>query len=139
MSHISSALVIIKPDTIKRKLIGRVLQRIEDKGLSIVRMEMRTISIEEAEELYEEHKRKKWFKEQVEFMTSHCSILMAVEGDGRDYETCMVIRQMMGEYGPYAAPGTIRGDFGLDVRKNLIHCSDSPLAAEKEIEIFFGE
>jgi len=139
MSLFSKALVIIKPDAVLRKLAGRIIQRIEDKGLRIVEMKMQRLTIAEADELYKEHREKSWFQHQIDFMTSGTCILMSVEAMSPDGEACLIIRQMMGDYGSYGQPGTIRGDFGLDVRQNLIHCSDSPEAAERELYIFFGD
>ena len=134
----SKALVIIKPDAIARKLVGRIFQRLEDKGLFISAMRMEHLSWEQAKELYKEHKNKEWFTDQLKFMTSGRVILMKVMIPHVDADASMVIRNLMGDYGPYGQPGTIRGDFGLGVRMNLIHCSDSKEAAERELEIFFG-
>ena len=133
----SKSLVVIKPDAVRRGLVGRIIQRIEDKNLHINRIEFRHMEPEETEELYQEHKGKEWFEDQFYFMLSGKCVIMEILTSVKDVQVCKVVRNMMGEYGAYAAPGTSRGDFGLDIRQNLIHCSDSPEAAAREIEIFF--
>ena len=128
-------LVICKPDAVERGLVGEIIGRLERKGLRIAAAELRTIDAETAGRHYEEHKEKPFFGELVEFITRSPSMLMVVEGPG---DTWKVVRTMMGVTNPKeAAPGTIRGDFGLIVTENLVHGSDGPESAEREIGIFF--
>lgn len=127
---------MIKPDGVQRGLVGRIIQRIEAKGLKIVSMKMRTIPIDVAEEHYLEHKNKPFFKDLVGFITSGPSVPMVVEGKGAIAE----VRKMNGATNPSAAqPGTIRGDYGLDMGRNVIHGSDSPESAAREIALHFDE
>ena len=139
MSLFSRTLVIIKPDAVFRKLAGRIIQRMEDKGLRIVEMRMQQLTVSEADELYKEHKDKPWYKDQINFMTSGKCILMSVASMSQDAEVYDIMRNMIGDYGSLGKPGTIRGDFGLSVRQNLIHCSDSNDAAIREVDLFFPE
>ena len=126
--------VMIKPDGVQRGLVGRIIQRIEAKGMKIVAMKMRTIPIDVAEEHYLEHKNKPFFKDLVGFITSGPSVPMVVEGKGAIAE----VRKMNGATNPSAAqPGTIRGDYGLDMGRNVIHGSDSPESAAREIALHF--
>jgi len=128
--------VMIKPDAVKRKLIGRIIQRFEDKGLDIVKMKMLKIPRELAEKLYEEHRDKDFFEELVDFITSHRVVAMVIEGE----EAISVVRKMIGKTNPLEADmGTIRGDFGYSVPDNLVHASDSEENAKREIQLFFGE
>jgi len=127
---------MIKPDAVKRKLIGRIIQRFEDKGLDIVKMKMLKIPRELAEKLYEEHRDKDFFEELVDFITSHRVVAMVIEGE----EAISVVRKMIGKTNPLEADmGTIRGDFGYSVPDNLVHASDSEENAKREIQLFFGE
>ncbi|MDF0590440.1 nucleoside-diphosphate kinase [Candidatus Methanocrinis natronophilus] len=128
--------VMIKPDGLQRGLVGRIIQRIEAKGLKIVAMKMRTIPTDVAEEHYVEHVEKPFFKDLVGFITSGPSVPMVVEGKGAIFE----VRKMNGATNPTKAqPGTIRGDFGLDLGRNVIHGSDSPESAAREIALHFDE
>jgi nucleoside-diphosphate kinase len=128
-------LVICKPDAVERGLVGEIVARLERKGLRLVAAELRTIDAETAGRHYEEHKEKPFFGDLVEFITRSPSMLMVVEGPG---DTWKVVRTMMGVTNPKdAAPGTIRGDFGLIMTENLVHGSDGPESAEREIGIFF--
>jgi nucleoside-diphosphate kinase len=128
--------VMIKPDGLQRGLVGRIIQRIEAKGLKIVAMKMRTIPLAVAEEHYLEHAEKPFFKDLVGFITSGPSVPMVVEGKGAISE----VRKMNGATNPSAAqPGTIRGDYGLDMGRNVIHGSDSPESAAREIALHFDE
>jgi nucleoside-diphosphate kinase len=132
---VDRTLVICKPDAVERGLVGEIIGRLERKGLRIAAAELRTIDAETAGRHYEEHKEKPFFGELVEFITRSPSMLMVVEGPG---DTWKVVRTMMGVTNPKeAAPGTIRGDFGLIVTENLVHGSDGPESAEREIGIFF--
>jgi nucleoside-diphosphate kinase len=128
-------LVICKPDAVERGLVGEIVGRLERKGLKLAAAELRTIDAEAARRHYEEHKDKPFFGELVAFITRSPSMLMVVEGPG---DTWKVVRTMMGVTDPKdAAPGTIRGDYGLIVTENLVHGSDGPDSAAREIAIFF--
>jgi len=128
-------LVLVKPDGVRRRLIGEIVTRIERKGLDVRAMRMMTVSRELAEEHYGEHREKPFFGELVEFITSGPVVAMTVEGEG----AVSVVRTLMGATNPAkAAPGTIRGDLALDMEQNLIHGSDSAESAERELGLFFG-
>ncbi|MGI8792896.1 MAG: nucleoside-diphosphate kinase [Acidimicrobiales bacterium] len=128
-------LVICKPDAVERGLSGDIIARIERKSLRLSAAELRTISRETAEEHYAEHADKPFFGELVEFITRGPALLMVVEGPG---DTWKVVRTMIGATDPKdAAPGTIRGDLGILMTENLIHGSDGPESAEREIKLFF--
>jgi nucleoside-diphosphate kinase len=132
---VDRTLVICKPDAVERGLVGEIVGRLERKGLRLAAAELRTIDAETAGRHYEEHREKPFFGELVEFITRSPSMLMVVEGPG---DTWKVVRTMMGVTDPKeAAPGTIRGDLGLIVTENLVHGSDGPESAEREIGIFF--
>lgn len=136
MAMIDTTLIILKPDAVRRKLVGQIISRIEAKDLTVARMDMRTLDAEILGQHYEEHKEKGFYGELVEFMSSGPVVVMEVQG--RDAQ--MVMRTLMGTTDPAtAAPGTIRGDFGILFTENLIHGSDSIEAAAREISIFFGE
>jgi len=127
-------LVLVKPDGVRRKLVGEVVRRLEQKTLDIVAMKMLTIDKDLASEHYAEHVEKPFFGELLEFITSGPVVAMAVEGD----DAITVVRQMMGATDPKkAAQGTIRGDYGLITTENLVHGSDSPESAERELKLFF--
>ncbi len=127
-------LVILKPDAVQRGLVGRILARFEDKGLKLVALKMTTVARELAERHYAPHKGKDFYEPLLRFMTASPVILIVLEGRG----AVAVTRTMMGAtFGPDAAPGTIRGDFGVSKRFNLVHGSDSPETAEHEIGLFF--
>ncbi len=129
-------LVLLKPDAVQRRLIGRIISRIEDKGLKIVGLKMIRVPRELAEKHYAEHREKPFYPELVSFITSAPVVAMVVEGP-KAVET---VRKMMGKTNPLEAePGTIRGDFGLSVTMNLIHGSDSQASAAREIALFFRE
>lgn len=128
-------LVICKPDAVERGLVGEIIGRLERKGLRIVAAELRTIDADTAGRHYDEHRAKPFFGELVSFITRGPSMLIVVEGPG---DTWKVVRTTMGVTDPKeAAPGTIRGDFGLIVTENLVHGSDGPESAEREIVLFF--
>jgi nucleoside-diphosphate kinase len=127
-------LVLVKPDGVRRKLVGEIIRRLEQKTFDIIAMKMMTIDPELATEHYAEHTEKPFFGELLEFITSGPVVAMAVEGD----DAISVVRQMMGTTDPKKAPqGTIRGDFGLITTENLVHGSDSPESAERELKLFF--
>ena len=129
-------LVLVKPDGVRRKLVGEVIRRLEQKTLDIVAMKMLTIDRDLASEHYAEHVEKPFFGELLEFITSGPVVAMAVEGD----DAITVVRQMMGVTDPKkAAQGTIRGDHGLITTENLVHGSDSPESAERELKLFFPD
>ena len=131
--------VICKPDAVERGLVGEIIARLERKGLNISRAELRTIDRATAEVHYEEHEGKPFFEALIGFITRPPAMLMVVEGpsDAGD-EIYAVVRNLMGSTNPAtAAPGTIRGDYGLVVTENLVHGSDSNESAEREINIFF--
>ncbi|MBO8179239.1 MAG: nucleoside-diphosphate kinase [Archaeoglobus sp.] len=127
--------VMVKPDGVQRGLVGEVVSRLERKGLKIVAMKMLWIPKEMAENHYAEHKEKPFFSALVEYITSGPVVAMVVEGKN----AIKVVRTLVGATNPVeAAPGTIRGDFGLDVGRNVVHASDSPQSAEREISLFFS-
>ena len=128
-------LVLLKPDAVRRGLVGNILARFEAKGLSIVALEMRTIDADLADEHYAEHVARDFYPPLREFVTSGAMLAAILEGD----EAVEVVRALNGATdGRKAAPGTIRGDLSLSNRENLVHGSDSPESAEREIKIWFG-
>ena len=130
-----STLVLVKPDGVKRGLIGEVVRRIEEKGYAIEEMKMFTIDESLAREHYQEHTEKPFFGELVSFITSGRVVAMIVTGS----DAVAGVRQIMGATDPLdAAPGSIRGDFATVITENLVHGSDSPASAEREIKLFFG-
>ncbi|HET7193966.1 MAG TPA: nucleoside-diphosphate kinase [Nocardioides sp.] len=129
-------LVLLKPDTVRRGLIGEVLSRFEAKGLSIVRMELRTIDGEVADQHYAEHVERDFYPPLRDFVTSGPLVAMVLEGD----EAIAVVRAIAGATdGRKAAPGTIRGDLSLSNRENLVHGSDSAESAERELALWFPD
>jgi nucleoside-diphosphate kinase len=133
----SRTLVLCKPDAVARGLVGEIIGRIERKGLRITAMDLRTIDDDLAGRHYDEHRDRPFFVELVSFITSGPLVAMIVEG-GPD--TWKVMRQVMGVTNPReAAPGTIRGDLALETGENLVHGSDGPDSAEREIALFFPE
>jgi nucleoside-diphosphate kinase len=132
---VENTYVMIKPDGVARGLVGEVVSRLERKGLSLVNMRMLTIDEELAGRHYAEHTDKPFFGELVEFITSGPVVAMEWSGEG----AVAVSRTLMGVTNPAeAAPGTIRGDFGLIITENIVHGSDSVESAERELGIFFG-
>ncbi len=131
-----TTLIILKPDAVQRGLMGKIITRFEDKGLHIVGMKMMTISQELAATHYKDHASKPFYAGLVRFMTSSPVVVMAVRGIG----AIGICRNLMGAtFGSKAAAGTIRGDFGVSNSYNLIHGSDGPEAAEREIGLFFAK
>jgi nucleoside-diphosphate kinase len=129
-------LVLIKPDGVRRGLAGEVLSRIERKGLRIVAMDMRVVGRDLAETHYAEHSGKPFYGSLVEFITSGPLVAMLVEGP----RAIEAFRALAGATDPVkATPGTIRGDYALEVQDNIVHGSDSPDSAEREIKIFFPD
>lgn len=132
---IEATLLIVKPDGVRRALVGEVLGRVEAKGLTIERLELRTIDRATAEEHYAEHREKPFFEELVSFITGGPSVLARITGE--DAISCW--RTMMGPTNPVdAPPGSIRGDFATVITENIVHGSDSAASAERELRLFFG-
>ena len=128
-------LVLVKGDGVRRRLIGEIIRRIENTGLDIHAMQLMDVSRELAEEHYAEHREKPFFEELVEFITSSPVVAMRVGGEG----AISIVRKLMGATNPAnAAPGTIRGDLALSMPDNLVHGSDSPESAARELKLFFG-
>ena len=128
-------LVLLKPDTVERGLVGSVLSRFESKGLTLVAMELRRLDADTLARHYEEHVGKGFYAELVTFMSRGPVVALVLEGPENPWE---VVRTMMGATNPRnAAPGTIRGDLGILFTENLVHGSDSLESAVREIGIFF--
>ncbi len=126
---------MIKPDAVARGLVGRIVDRFEAVGLTIERLELGMVTAEQAAANYAEHQGKPFYDGLVEYITSGPVVKMVLSGP----EAVSVVRKLMGVTNPKdAAPGTIRGDFGLTLDANVVHGSDSPESAEREISIFFG-
>ncbi len=129
------SLVLIKPDAVQRALAGEITCRLEKRGLKIVAMKMLRMDRDLAQRHYAVHKGKPFFDDLVDFITSGPIIAIVFEGNS----AVEIIRQVIGETDPIRAqPGTIRGDFGIDIGRNLIHGSDAPENASKEIDLFFS-
>jgi nucleoside-diphosphate kinase len=130
-------LLLIKPDGVERRLVGEIVGRIERKGLTIAALELRNVGDELARRHYAEHEGKPFFVSLLEFITSGPVVAAIVEGP----RAVAAVRQLAGATDPVenAAPGTIRGDFGLETQFNLVHGSDSPESAEREIGLWFFE
>jgi nucleoside-diphosphate kinase len=127
-------LIIIKPDGVQRALVGNIISRFEQRGLRIAGMKLIQISRELAEEHYAEHKGKGFYEGTVTYMTSAPVVVMVLEGP----DAVAASRATMGATNPLnAAPGTIRADFGLNISRNLVHGSDKPETAEREIKLYF--
>ena len=132
---VERTLVLIKPDAVARKLAGEILGRLERRGLEIRATKLVRVDRELAGEHYAEHREKPFFAELVEFITSAPTLALVVEGEG----AIATVRATMGATNPAnAAPGTIRGDLALSMPDNLVHGSDSPESAEREIELWFA-
>jgi nucleoside-diphosphate kinase len=128
-------LVIVKPDAVRRGLIGEILRRVEAKGLRVAEMRLMRIDRDLAERQYDEHRDKPFFGELVEFVTSGDVVVARVAGE----QAVSVVRTLMGPTDPAEAPpGTIRGDFGTIITENLVHGSDSLESAKRELDLFFG-
>lgn len=129
-------LIILKPDAVKRGLVGKIITRFEEKGLKIVAMKMVQLDKETLEKHYEEHKGKPFFESLVNFMHSGPVILAILEG----FDAIKVVRKLVGKTnGREAEPGTIRGDFSMSQQNNLIHASADEEVAEREIKLFFSQ
>jgi len=130
-----ATLVIVKPDAVRRGLTGEILARIERKGLRIAELRMMRIERELAERHYGEHEDKPFFGDLVDFITSGEVVVARVVGE----KAVPVVRTLMGPTDPASAPsGTIRGDFGVLIQENLVHGSDSPESAKRELDLFFA-
>lgn len=128
-------LIILKPDAVQRSLVGEILSRFERKGLQLVGMKLTRIPMRTAETHYEAHKAKPFYPGLVKFMTSSPVVVLALAGK----DAIAIARNMMGAtFGSKAAPGTIRGDYGVSNSYNLVHGSDSAEAAQRELGLFFG-
>jgi nucleoside-diphosphate kinase len=135
VSGMDRTFIICKPDAVERGLVGEILRRFERRNLTIVAAELRTIDRATAEQHYGEHADKPFFGELVDFITRGPALVAVIEGPE---ETWKVVRTMMGATNPRdAAPGTIRGDLGILFTENLIHGSDGPESAQREISLFF--
>jgi nucleoside-diphosphate kinase len=127
--------IIVKPDAVARDLVGRILSRFEDTGLAFERLEYGMVTAEQAAANYREHEGKPFYGALIDYITSGPVVKMVLRGP----DAVSVCRKLIGATNPRdAAPGTIRGDFGLDLDANIVHGSDSPESAEREIAIFFG-
>ena len=129
-------LVLCKPDAVERGLVGEVIGRLERKGFRLVAVELRTLDEATAKQHYGEHEGKPFFGDLVSFITSGPLVALCVEGP----EAVGVVRSLMGPTNPVTAPpGSIRGDYGLEIEKNLVHGSDSPESAARELALFFPQ
>ncbi len=132
---IERTLAIIKPDALKKRVVGRIVQRIEDEGFVLAAMRLERLTPERARGFYAVHRDKSWFGELVEFMTSGPSVAMVLEGENAIARW----REVMGATDPsQAKPGTLRRQFGFSIERNAVHGSDSPETAETEIKFLFG-
>ena len=135
MPDAQQTFIMVKPDGVRRRLVGEVIRRIEAKGYELKEMKLFTIDETLAKKHYAEHLEKPFFGELVTFITSGPVVAMVVEGAG----AVAGMRQLMGATDPLqAAPGSIRGDFASLIGENIVHGSDSPESAEREINLFFG-
>jgi len=127
-------LIVLKPDAVQRQIVGRLIARFERKGLKIAAMKMLSVSDDLARRMYAPHEGKDFYEPLLAFITASPVVALVLEGN----QAIAVCRTLMGPtFGPDAPAGTIRGDFGLSMRYNLIHGSDSPEAARREIPLFF--
>ena len=127
-------LIIIKPDAVKRNLVGEILSRFEKKGFTISKLKALNFTVEMAEQFYSDHNSKPFFGELVSFITSRKVVVAVIEGENVIDTT----REIIGKTNPKeAAPGTIRGDFGIDITENSIHASDSSESFDKEVNVVF--
>ncbi len=135
MPETQRTFVMVKPDGVARRLVGEVVRRIEAKGYAIVEMRMLIIGTDLAERHYAEHVDKPFFSELVSFITSGPVVAMVVEGTG----AVAGMRKIMGATNPLeAGPGSIRGDYATVITENIVHGSDSPQSAAREVDLFFG-
>ncbi|MBM7559853.1 nucleoside-diphosphate kinase [Marinitoga litoralis] len=128
--------LFLKPNTVRRGLVGEVISRLERRGIKIVAMKMICPTKEQAEELYKEHKGKPFYEDLLKFILSGPIVVMVLEGP----RVIDMVRHIIGNTDPLkASPGSIRGEFGMSITKNIVHASDSPENAERELKIFFKE
>jgi nucleoside-diphosphate kinase len=133
---IEKTFVMVKPDGVQRGLVGKIIQRFEERGLKISAMKMMKIQKELAERHYEEHKGKGFYEPLLSYITSGPVVCMVLEGEN----AIAAVRAMMGKTNPQdASPGTIRGDFAQETGRNIVHGSDSSESAKREIKLFFNE
>jgi len=133
---VERTLVLCKPDAVERGLVGEVVDRLERKGFRLVAMDLRVLDEAVAKAHYAEHEGKPFFADLVSFITSGSLVAICVEG----LDAVAAVRTLMGPTNPaQAPPGSIRGDYGLDIGRNLVHGSDSAASATREIELFFPE
>ena len=126
----------IKPDGVQRNLVGKIISRLEEKGFKLIAMKLMTVSKELAEKHYGEHKGKPFFNGLVNFITSGPIVAMVWEGK----EAISALRKMMGKTNPLEAEvGTVRGDYGIDIGRNIVHGSDGEESAKREISLFFSD
>ena len=136
MADVERTLFLIKPDAVERGLIGEIVARFERRGFRIRGMKLVRVTEQQAAEHYVEHVGKPFYPELVEFITSGPVVAMAIEGPG----AVATVRSMMGATNPLdSAPGTIRGDYALDLGRNVVHGSDAPASAARELAIFFTD
>ncbi len=134
--NVQRTLVLCKPDTVQRQLVGRVMSRLEEKGLKIIGMKMLRVDEDLARQQYQEHVEKAFFSDLISFITASPVVAIAAEGNN----AVEVVRRLIGATDPQdAAVGTIRGDFGLNLTKNMVHGSDSLGSAKRELALFFSE
>lgn len=134
MADTQKSLVLIKPDAVRRKLVGEILARFEKRGLNVTALRMLNVDEALAARLYDIHKGKPFFDDLVSFITSGPIVAMVIEGP----QVIQLVRTMLGATNPAeAAPGTIRGDYALVIDSNVVHASDAPDRAEYEISLFF--
>jgi nucleoside-diphosphate kinase len=132
---VQSTFIMVKPDGVRRGLVGEVITRMEHKGLQLEAMRMLTIDGELAARHYAEHTERPFFADLVAFITSGPVVAMQWSGES----AVVVARTLMGDTDPVeAAPGTIRGDFAIEITENIVHGSDAPASAERELALFFG-
>lgn len=126
--------VMIKPDGVRRKLVGEIIKRIEDKGLELEDIKIIQLSKEQAEQHYSIHKNQEFFNDLIKYITSDPVVIIVVKGRN----AVQAVRQLIGATDPIKAlPGSIRGDFGFSIQENIVHGSDSKENAENEIKFFF--
>ena len=136
MADVERTLFLIKPDAVERGLVGEIVARFERRGFRICGMKLMRVTEQQAAEHYVEHVGKPFYSELVEFITSGPVVAMAIEGLG----AVATVRSMMGATNPLdSAPGTIRGDYALDLGRNVVHGSDAPASAARELAIFFTD
>ncbi|KLO23887.1 MULTISPECIES: nucleoside-diphosphate kinase [unclassified Marinitoga] len=128
--------LFLKPNTVRRGLVGEVISRLERRGIKIIAMKMVWVTENQAKELYKEHEGKSFYNDLIEFVLSGPVVVMVLEGP----RVIEMVRHIIGNTDPLkASPGSIRGEFGMSVTKNIVHASDSLENAEREIKIFFKE